>query len=575
MSRKKISAGLVALALLTTTPGWAKKKVENDPFRTQAPKEEASVLQQGMRMSLETGVPLAVYRTTYRPEGQTALDQAQNYLKAHQELFRLRQSDLSDLYLHAIRTGGAGDTVRLRQNYQGVPVYKAELTVTITPDGVIGHVANTYKPVLEEIDVNPVLDTVDAKAAATAWLRPDAISWEKQELVVHHFEGQTRLSYLVWMEPQTDPVGSWKVFVDAKTGEVYHAEDASHYVDGTGNVFDPDPLTRAGATYGDPGFVDGGDANTPQLIAAQSSVTLLDIQEVGSDYTLIGPHAEIVDFEGPFNGIFTQTSDTSWDFDRFDDDFEAANVYYQIDQHMRYLNITLGLGITPYQYPGGAQFDPHGLNGADNSHYLSGSGRVSFGEGGVDDSEDADVIIHELGHGLHDWVTSGGLSQVNGLSEGIGDFQANSYSRSTGLLTDADPEWYWVFKWDGHNPFWSGRITNYGAVYPGGLVGQVHTDGQIWATCMMKVWDAIGRDATERAHWEGIATTGSGTNQQDAAQAVADAAVSLGYDPGQLTAMETQLESCGYIITITIPLDPIFDDGFESGDTSAWSNAQP
>ncbi len=74
MMRTKLSAGLVVLALVATTPGWAKKKIENDPFRARAPREEASVLQSGMRMSLESGVPLAVYRTRYRPEGQSSLD---------------------------------------------------------------------------------------------------------------------------------------------------------------------------------------------------------------------------------------------------------------------------------------------------------------------------------------------------------------------------------------------------------------------------------------------------------------------------------------------------------------------
>ena len=113
------------------------------------------------------------------------------------------------------------------------------------------------------------------------------------------------------------------------------------------------------------------------------------------------------------------------------------------------------------------QVDPSGFNGADNSHYLSGSGRLAFGEGGVDDAEDADVIIHELGHGLHDWVTDGGLSQVNGLSEGTGDYAAGSYSRAIGFWSPSDAAYSWTFNWDGHNPFWDGRILNYSASYPG------------------------------------------------------------------------------------------------------------
>lgn len=69
---------------------------------------------------------------------------------------------------------------------------------------------------------------------------------------------------------------------------------------------------------------------------------------------------------------------------------------------------------------------------------------------GVDDAEDADVILHELGHGIHDFLTVGHLSQIEGLSEGIGDYIAMSYSRSKGLLKKEpikSKEYDWVFKW--------------------------------------------------------------------------------------------------------------------------------
>ena len=95
--------------------------------------------------------------------------------------------------------------------------------------------------------------------------------------------------------------------------------------------------------------------------------------------------------------LISQPSST-WDFTRFADAFEAVNGYYHIDTFMRYINETLGVSVMPYQYTTGVQFDPHGLNGADNSHYISSTGRIAWGEGGVDDSEDPDVILHELVH---------------------------------------------------------------------------------------------------------------------------------------------------------------------------------
>jgi len=213
---------------------------------------------------------------------------------------------------------------------------------------------------------------------------------------------------------------------------------------------------------------------------------------------------------------------------------------------MRYINQTLGITLMPFQYTGGVKFDPHGFNGEDNSHYLSSIGAVAFGDGGVDDAEDISVIIHELGHGIHDWLTSGSLSQVQGLSEGSGDFWAVSYIRSTGYWTPSDPAYNWVFIWDGHNPFWPGRITNYTAHYPEGLTGAIHTDGQMWASSLMSIYDLIGREPTDRNFLEGLAMTNGSSNQQDAAYAFMQAD-QMNYSGIHLTNIVSVFVARGYV----------------------------
>jgi hypothetical protein len=320
---------------------------------------------------------------------------------------------------------------------------------------------------------------------------------------------------------------------------------------GRARVFDPDPLTGAQATYQAGGqFVDNSDNDTDSLVAQIVCRTLPEIAFSGNQYHLEGSYAKIEDFEAPFKGLFPQT-DSIWNFTRQPDGFEAANVYYHLDKSMRYINDTLGFNLMPYQYPTGVQFDPHGLNSADNSHYISSTGRIAWGEGGVDDSEDPDVILHELGHGLHDWVTNGGLSQVDGLSEGCGDYWASSYNRYTGFWTPTDPQYYWVFQWDGHNEFWAGRVTNYPATYPGGLVGQVHSDSQIWASTLMQIWDDIGRRATDENFLEALSMLNGSSNQADAAQAFVQADVNL-HGGANLVAIEHWFNLRGY--NVTIPL---------------------
>src|SRR5690606_32780491 len=142
-------------------------------------------------------------------------------------------------------------------------------------------------------------------------------------------------------------------------------------------------------------------------------------------------------------------------FNRNEQGFEAVNVYWHVDNTMRYINETLGIDCLPMTNGGVVWFDPHALGGDDNSYYSNG--RLHFGEGCVDDAEDADVVIHELGHGIHDFLTNGNLSQVQGLSEGSGDYLGQSYSRSLNQWEVGDPQYNWFFSWDGHNACWPGR----------------------------------------------------------------------------------------------------------------------
>jgi hypothetical protein len=522
-----------------------------------------------------TGAPLALYQVNYPVRPGTPEAMARQYLADNAAALHLRQPDLSDLAEHFTRTGPAGTTVRFHQSYSGVPVYKGEVVVHLNNDGMVSFYSSTYRPDLDLADPAPDLSPAEARALVHGYLAVEGpLQHDSTRLVVVQLNGRTHLAYEVQVLPAA-PLGDWEGLVDAHSGALLRLANTAAYledaqdlaglprparsgdqaptlVDGDGNVFDPDPLTSATATYGDPGYVDGNDANTPELIAQQFNRPMLDIEFAGGLYTLRGPFAAIVDTEGPFNGLFSQAS-SSWAFNRFDDAFEAANTYYHIDTAMRYINLTLGVPVMPYQYSGGARFDPHGLNGADNSHYTGSTGVVAFGEGGVDDAEDADVIWHELGHGLHHWITGGSLSQVNGLSEGIGDYWAESYSRSLGYWQMSDPQYFWVFGWDGHNPFWNGRVTNWPNLYPGGLTGQIHTDGQIWSSVNLEIYELIGREKIDTAHWEGIATTNSSTNQEQAANAVLQAAIDLGYSVPDLLDIRGRYIARGYVMA---PLPP-------------------
>ena len=162
---------------------------------------------------------------------------------------------------------------------------------------------------------------------------------------------------------------------------------------------------------------------------------------------------------------------------------------------------------------------------------------------------------------MHDWLTNGSLSQVEGLSEGCGDYWTTSYIRSTGYWTPSNPAYNWVFIWDGHNPFWAGRITNYTAHYPEGLTGQIHTDGQMWASSLMSIYDLIGRTPTDKNFLEALSMTNGSSGQVDAANAFI-AADQLLYSGSHLAQIIPVFVARGYI---TGPITPDFIANVTSG----------
>ncbi len=534
--------------------------------------EESASLTYGKRGAVnERGALAAVFSPGYVAKAVGAQAQAREYLG-----FARRDLGIADpateLAYDSERQVGALRVVRFRQMHAGYPVRDVQIDVSLAADGRVAFVANGYRAIDGSGAKRVAVSDVDAREVARAALGSRRVpDLEQSELVWSVTDGQATLVRDVRLDV-ADVTGYWSVLVDAGSGTVLRKQDLAAYENGTATVFDPDPLTSARAKYNVGGYVDNSDGEVAVLNAERKTRTLRDITLNGANYSMVGPWARCNDHESPTGSCTTLTT-PDFSITRAPQQFELANVYYHLDTAMRYYNVTLGVTVRPSVNAGSVFFDPHGLNNADNSHYEGGSlQRLAFGDGGVDDSEDADVIIHELGHGLHDWITGGGLSQTQGLSEGVGDYFASTYNRSFARWTPADPEYFWMFHWDGHNPFWPGRITDYHTdvdfedVTPGGL----HTSGQYWASCNLLAHDVIGRDKMDRAMLLGLGLTNSSSNQAVAAQAILTAMdTNTGFSQADIHAVfdaytrGQAANGCNY--PVTEPLDPgaIFEDSFE------------
>ena len=561
---------LLVAAALAAAPSFAQKpqaphalELGTDP--TVAVSDDGLLRTASGQPTMQTGLNLYVAPGSYEAMARQALEQAAPQVG-------LRRGAATGLEKTYEFTGQAGTVVRFRQTVQGVPVWGAETVVNLDRQDRAQLVINAVRDDVAIADVTPAVSAAAARQAAFDYLGVSGeLRADETRLMVWPADDGARLAYQVRVAA-AEPMGDWEAIVDARTGALVRVADRSVFhggggerptalptvetsplyrVDATGMIFDPNPLTRAGVAYGG-GYRDNNDADSPQLTAARTSVTLRDVSFNGTTYNLNGPWAEIREIESPAKGLFPQTT-PDWSFTRTADGFEAATTYWHIDNYMRYVNETLGVPVRPTLYTGGVRFDAHGLNGADNSRYSRSAQDLSFGEGCVDDNEDADVIIHELGHGLHDWL-AGAISQVDGLSEGLGDYVAVSYTRSLGLLAPFDASYSWVFKWDGHNECWPGRTAAVTTTYPSGSVP--HARGQNWATANMRIWNAIGGEKADKAVFEGIRMTNGSTTQPQAAAAAMQAAANMNYSFAEQRAMYDNYVQQNYT-GLTPPSPPV------------------
>jgi hypothetical protein len=514
---------------------------------------------------------------------------AREFIAARHADLGLDSATASTLQRTTERVGAALSVVRFGQRIGGVPVYGSDIAVSVKPNGSVVYVSNATVATAHAPSNVVQTTTAQAIAIGAQYLGITQIRHEKAERTIFVANGDSRLAWRLELVGEDGAHGDWEVLVDAQTGDVLRAEDKAAYEDGTATIWTPDPLSETLSTYGDPGYVDGNNADTQQLTDALVEVTLPDITNTGGTYTLAGPYAVCQDFDTPHDAGCPSQQSTDFSVTRNALTFDATMGYFHISKYLKYVNETLGVPAMPLRHPGGVHFDPHGFQGADNSQYSSSGENLTFGAGGVDDAQDADVLIHELGHGIHDWITGGHLSQTEGLSEGVGDFNAAAYSRDwPNQWTPSDAPYFWTYSWDGHNPFWPGRVTNYelNHTYQQIHNQEIHTAGQYWASCNLLVRDVVGGEVFDKAYFTGLSMTGSNTNQAQAAQAVINAAAALGYTTTQIAAFGEAYNSgnagghagCSYNVTVpdggdapSITVDPTSIDATADEGASTTS----
>ncbi len=247
-----------------------------------------------------------------------------------------------------------------------------------------------------------------------------------------------------------------------------------------GTVFYPNPVQQ----LGDETLTDQKDADYASLAPAYRAVTLTNLDGSGM---LVGRYVTVKSK----TGTPARTVDGNFPvWHRDADQFEQVMGYYWVNTAQAYLQ-SLGFGGTRRpvnQRQIELRMDQFG---GDNSFFRDDKTNITLGKGGVDDAEDAEVIVHEYGHSVQDSQVPGfGTNLESGsIGEGFSDYLAvvvTSWATGVPTLT---PE-ACVADWDSVSytrtvPHCLRRLDGT-KVYPQDVVGEVHADGEIWSRAL---WD--------------------------------------------------------------------------------------
>ena len=277
-------------------------------------------------------------------------------------------------------------------------------------------------------------------------------------------------------------------------------------------VFDPDPLTSAGENYGG-SYTDNNDQNTGSLNTQRQQKTTTFTYENG-EFRAENDFVKISEFSAPTTARATSAS-AQFNYTRDKAQFEDVNVVYHITQFVEHLQNLGYSNLSGYQI----EVDAHALNGADQSFFSTSvyPYRLYFGEGGVDDAEDADVILHEFGHAvLHEAAPSGSKDvERKCIEEAICDYFAVSYSRTKSMFNA-----HQVFNWDGHNEFWPGRDVSSSKNYLQADFknGNYYAHTDLFASVLLQLYDQLGRNTTDQLVLEAIFNLTANSNMPDFAE---------------------------------------------------------
>ena len=312
---------------------------------------------------------------------------------------------------------GGATAYRFQQRVSGVTVLNGQVVVSDPRGAPPELVADSSKPRIEP----PPSPRVGKRFAAEVALRSAGVRrlrghWSAS-LAVQPGKGGTLVWRVVMFSAR--PLLDREVLVDAVSGRVVRTRNLlQRSRRGHAQLYNPNPVAQNDGSSGLRS--DRRDKNTGILTSLRRPVTLKNIRKGQRRLRGKWVHATL----GRGSKEVCKRGLRWMGVKRRQNRFEALMAYYHIDRAQRYIQ-SLGFG-TGASHPINKRAQLAVANGFrdDNSYYLPSARLIEYGSGGVDDAEDADVILHEYGHAIQDAQTRrfGLGNQAGAIGEGFGDY---------------------------------------------------------------------------------------------------------------------------------------------------------
>lgn len=449
----------------------------------------------GVRGMAETsaarGVPRRLFDLDTKPSRAAPRRIAEALLQQLAPRFGI-DPDLSQIRFDIVKKTLLGRHVLFQQRHAGKPISGAWIRVDIDSAGRVFNVQNDLIPqrLLDQGDrdararlVAGTRPLTKAQALAKAFLAaPITRGGEREilhaELMYGTLKSKPRLAWKIVVHT-TKPPAEWKLYLDAYSGDVLTRANMLKHGPARGRVFDPNPV----AALNDTSLTDRSK------IPAKAYVDV-DLPAVAPGALLDGPYVSTA-----LTRNRVRSTTRKFLYARGKRGFKEVMVYFHIDRAQRYLQALGFAGVLDH---------PINVNVAagreDNSVYSPGNRTLGFGTGGVDDAEDAEIILHEYGHAIQDAQVPGWgeVDEAMAMGEGFGDYFAASFFAEIkpAAMRPTIGNWDATF-YSGEEPPALRRLDS-NKKYPKDLTTDEHDNGEIWSASLWQLRTAVGRPVADR-----------------------------------------------------------------------------